>query len=241
MWKLYSLLAAAVMLFGLSGCGTTAKFVYPAQMDNLAQISSSPVTEKSLAVLPFDDYRSDENSAMFGMYLIPLMPFGWGTYDRPDAATMFLSITAYDITPSEDLAKAAAVSFRHSNLFKDVFFTFGGEKNNADFILKGRLKVMRYRGKVFSYGLSIEGPLLWFLGAPAGTSENQLALELILCNKDGKVLWEWSMDKEDWMVQWLYARMGYDCKLFTTIYQDGMNDAVNSLAKKMREQPELFR
>ena len=132
MKKTTSVFVLALTVF-LVGCGTTAKFVYPAKMSSLVQLDSHPILDKKLAVLPFDDYRSDENSNMFLMYLIPLMPFGWGNYERPDAASMFLSIETYDITPSEDLAKATAVSFRHSNLFKDVFFTMGGEKDNADF------------------------------------------------------------------------------------------------------------
>ena len=142
--KKYVVLFTMFALVGLlAGCGSTAKFVYPAQMSSLVQISSSPVSDKTLAILPFDDYRSDDNSCLFPLYLIPLMPFGWGTYDRPDAANMFLSIMAYDVTPSEDLAKAAAVSFRHSNLFKDAFFSFGGDKDNTDFILRGRIKTMK--------------------------------------------------------------------------------------------------
>ena len=240
--KKYVVLFTMFALVGLlAGCGSTAKFVYPAQMSSLVQISSSPVSDMTLAILPFDDYRSDDNSCLFPLYLIPLMPFGWGTYDRPDAANMFLSIMAYDVTPSEDLAKAAAVSFRHSNLFKDAFFSFGGDKDNTDFILRGRIKTMKYHGKMFTYCLSVYGPLLWLFGAPAGISENHLALEFTLTNKAGKVVWDWTIDKEESMLQWIYARMGYDCKLFTSMYQDGMNEAVNSLARKMREQPELFR
>ncbi|MDD2480083.1 MAG: hypothetical protein PHS31_09350 [Victivallaceae bacterium] len=231
----------AVFLLVLTGCGTTAKFVYPAQMSSLVQFDSSHVTNKKLAVLPFDDYRSDDNNCMFPMYLIPLMPFGWGTYERPDAASMFLSLVSYDITPTEDLAKATAVSIRHSNLFKDVFFTMGGEKDNADLVLRGRIKIMKYHGKMFSYGLSVCGPILWIFGAPAGMSENRLTLELTLSDKKGKVLWDWSMDREEWIVQWLYSRMGHDCKIFTNIYQSGMNDALSSLARKMREHPELFK
>lgn len=241
MKKTLPLFCATVSVILLAGCGTTAKFVYPAQMSSLVQIDSSPASSRKLAVLPFDDYRSDENSCMFPLYLLPLMPFGWGTYDRPDAANFYLSIASYDITPSEDLAKAAAVSFRHSNLFKDTFFTMGGEKDNADFVLRGRIKEMKYHGKMFTYGLSVYGPIFWIIGAPAGMSENRLALELTLSDKTGKVVWDWSMEKEDWVIQWIYYRMGYDCKMFTRMYQAGMNDAVNSLAKKMRERPELFK
>ena len=110
----------------LAGCGTTGKFVYPADMSSLVRFDSSPAAGKRVAVLPFDDCRGDENSCMFGMYLIPFMPFGWADYERPDAANMFLSVVSYDTNPAEDLAKATAVSFRRSQLFRDVFFTPGG-------------------------------------------------------------------------------------------------------------------
>ena len=241
MKKMFMMLIALAMLLSIVGCGSTGKFVYPAQMSSLIQVDSKPVLHKSVAILPFDDYRSDENSTMFAMYLIPLVPFGWAEYERPEAANAFLSILAYEITPSEDLAKATAVSLRHSNLFENTFFTLGGEKEKADYILTGKIKEMKYQGKIFSYGLSYYGPLFWFLGAPAGTSENKLALELTLKDKSGKIIWDWAMTKEDWIVQWLYYRMGHDCRMFTYMYQNGMNDAIGSLAQKIKEHPELFR
>ena len=59
--KKYVVLFTMFTLVGLlAGCGSTAKFVYPAQMSSLVQISSSPVSDKTLAILPFDDYRSDD-------------------------------------------------------------------------------------------------------------------------------------------------------------------------------------
>jgi hypothetical protein len=241
MKKIISSLLVCLSILVFTGCGSTGKFVYPAKMSSLIQIDSEPVLNKRVAVLPFDDYRSDENSCWFPLYLIPLMPFSWGDYERPDAASMFLSIVKYDITPSEDLAKATAVSLRHSNIFQDTFFTMGGEKQNADFILTGRIKMLKYKGKMFTYCLSVYGPIFWIFGAPAGMSENRIALELQLKNKQGKVLWDWAIDKEEWIVQWLYARMGHDCKMFAQMYQDGMNDAMNNLAKRIRERPDLFK
>jgi hypothetical protein len=78
-------------------------------------------------------------SGTLWLYLIPLMPFGWMECDRPEAARMFLTIVEFDFTPGEDLAKAAAYSLRRSNLFKDAFFTFGGGKDKADYILTGKI------------------------------------------------------------------------------------------------------
>ena len=237
---IFQTVAVACMLL-LVGCGTTGKFVYPDQMSTLFSAASEPVLEKSVAVIPFDDYRSSENSCLYPLYLIPLMPLSWGDYERPEAASMFLSIVKYDITPSEDLAKATAVSLRHSNIFKDAFFTMGGEKQNADYVLGGRIKMLKYQGKMFTYCLSVYGPIFWILGAPAGTSENRLVLELQLKNKNGKVLWDWAIDKEEWIVQWIYARMGHDCKMFSKMYQEAMNEAMNNLVKRIRERPDLFK
>lgn len=237
---IFQIVAIACMLL-LVGCGTTGKFVYPDQMSTLFTASSEPLTEKSVAVIPFDDYRGSENSCWYPLYLIPLMPLSWGDYERPEAASMFLSIVKYDITPSEDLAKATAVSLRHSNIFKDAFFTMGGEKQNADYVLSGKIKMLKYQGKMFTYCLSVYGPVFWILGAPAGTSENRLVLELQLKNKNGKVLWDWAIDKEEWIVQWIYARMGHDCKMFSKMYQEAMNDAMINLAKRIRERPDLFK
>lgn len=237
---IFQVIVVVCTLF-LVGCGTTGKFVYPDQMSTLFSAASEPVLEKSVAVIPFDDYRSSENNCWYPLYLIPLMPLSWGDYERPEAASMFLSIVKYDITPSEDLAKATAVSLRHSNIFKDAFFTMGGEKQNADYVLSGRIKMLKYKGKMFTYCLSVYGPIFWIFGAPAGTSENRLILELKLKNKQGKTLWDWAVDKEEWIVQWIYARMGHDCKMFSKIYQEAMNDAMNNLAKRIRERPDLFR
>jgi len=232
------IMSAAVTL--LAGCGTTGKFVYPANMSTLFRVGEDKACSKTVAVLPFDDYRSDDNSSWFLMYLLPLCPFGWCDYERPDAASMYPSILTYDMTPTEDLGKATAVSLRQSRIFKDAFFTMGGEKDRADFIFTGQIKEMRYRGKQLSYGLSVFGADLWLIGFPCSTSENVLAVEFQLRNKEGRIVWEYSVERSDWIVQWLYYRMGHDCKAFSQMYQSAMNDALASLCQTMREKRELF-
>ena len=238
MKKIFFFLAFPLLL---SGCGTTAKFVYPANSRELTEISTIPVYNKKIAVMPFDDCRNDENqSGTLFLYLIPLSPFGWIEYQRPDAASMFVSIANYEFTPSEDLAKAAAVSLRRSNLFEDAFFTYGGEKAMADFVLEGRIESTYYKGRIFTYGLSLDGPVLWFIGAPAGTSLNRLTLKLTLRNKMKKIIWEYTFNREDYIIQWLYYRMGYDAKLYPRIMQQCMNEAIQDLAKHLKNNPELL-
>jgi len=229
------------LALAFAGCGTTGKFVYPANMSTLFRVGEDRALDKTVAVLPFDDYRADDNSSWFAMYLLPLCPFGWGDYERPDAAFMFPTIVSYDMTPSEDLGKAAAVSLRQSRIFKDAFFTMGGEKERGDFIFTGRIKELRYRGKMITYGLSVYGPVLWVIGFPAATSEDVMSIEFQLKNKTGHVVWEYSVERSDVLWQWLYYRMGHDCKAFSQMYQQAMNDALSSLCREIREKPELFR
>lgn len=239
MRKLISICACAGALL-LAGCGTTAKFVYPAKMETLVRFSAAPVYEKRVAVVPFDDYRNAENSfAPILLCYIPLVPFGWAEYNRPDAARKFISVESFDFTPSEDLAKAAALSLRRSNLFSDAFFTFGGEKDSADFVLSGSIRSTRYLGHMWTYGLSFYGPYLWLLGLPSGNSENALSLELTLKRKN-RIVWEYSFDRSRKIWQWLYYRLGHDVLGYSELMQEAMNEALVDLAKCLRENPSLL-
>lgn len=239
--KTLSLMVILGMIVGVTGCGTTGKFVYPANMTTLYKSGADTVIQKKVAVVPFDDYRSDDNTNCFPAYLVPLFPFGWADYERPDAAATFASITRYDVTPAEDLAKATATSLRHSGLFSDAFFTMGGEKERADFVISGRIKIMRHNGKILTYGLSFYGPLLWYVGAPVAKCDNVLAVELEMRNKDGKIIWECTIDRQNAVWIWLYRGMGWDCKAFASMYQDAMNAALINLSTQINSNPELFK
>lgn len=222
--------------FFLTACGTTGKFVYPTNDASLVKITDSPAAHKKVAVAPFDDMRGDSNQAgTYFLYLIPLSPGGYGTYERPDAARMFNTIAAFEFTPAEDLAKAAAYSLRKSNLFADAFFTYGGEKDKADFLLKGRIYSTTYNGFMITYGLSIEGPLLWLFGLPAGNSHNELDLELTLTDaQTGRSVWSKRSKLETSVVQGLYYNFGHDVRGYSKLMQDIMNDSINDIHKKIR-------
>lgn len=239
--KLNAIIACSAVAV-LAGCGTTGKFVYPAKMSTMFKSEGGVGYDKVVAVMPFDDYRSDENSsAGYWLYMLPLCPWGRMEYDRPDAANFFVSIEKYDATPSEDLAKATATSIRQSRMFKDAYFTMGGDKDRADYVISGRIKEMKYTGKVYSYGLSVLGPALWYVGAPAGNSECTISYELEMRNRDGKIVWEYAFKRSADIMQWLYYRYGHDCKEFPSIYQTSMNEALANLASKMNSQPDAFK
>ena len=233
------MLAAALA----SGCASSAKFVYPDKMSSLATCYAPVASSgRKVAVLPFEDFRSDENqTAAMSLYYLPLSPFGYIECERPETGSRFVSIDSFNFTPSEDLAKAAALSLSRSGLFADAFFTFGGEKGSADLILDGKIESTYFKGRLFSYGVSIYSCYLWVLGAPCGTSLNRLSLHLSLKSaKSGKVLWEGSFEKEDYIVQWIYARRGQDAKLYASLMREGMNEALKNLTDALRANPALL-
>ncbi len=221
----------------LSGCGTTAKYIYPAQGQRLINFPDGPAYQKRIAVTPFKDMRGDQNeSSTYFLYLIPLMPFGYVNYERPEAARLFNTIGEFDFDAAEDLAKAAALSLRESNLFKDAFFTFGGDKDRADLLFEGEIISTTYRGTIWSYGLSAQAPILWLLGLPSGTSRNDLALKMQV--KDiatGKPVWEKTYEKEHKITQWIYYRLGHDVRGYAYMTQDIMNDAVGDLNRTLQQ------
>jgi len=214
-----------------SGCGTTAKFVYPANDATLVRFSDGPIFNKKVAVTPFEDRRGSRNtSGTYFLYMIPLSPGGFCTYQRPDAARMFNSIVQFEFSPSEDLAKAAALSLRNSQLFSDAFFTFGGDKERADFVLEGELTDATYHGTLITYGLSVYGPLLWFFGLPCGTSSNDLTIGMSLKEvSSGKVVWSRRFTETDRVVQGLYYNMGHDVIAYSTMTQNMLNQAVKDI------------
>lgn len=225
-----------IALLCCAGCGATAKFVYPAKGQDLTRYPGGPLHQQKVAVTPFEEMRGDTNQAgTYALYAIPLMPFGWLKYERPDAARMFNTIRDFDFDPSEDLAKAAAYSLRKSNLFADAFFTFGGDKDKADLLFEGEVISTEYRGSVWSYGLSVFGPILWFVGFPAGRSHNDLTLHLWLTDlTTQKRLWEKSYDKTNAVVQGLYYRWGHDVRYYSPLMQEIMDDAVADIQRTLR-------
>ncbi|MFH2205066.1 MAG: hypothetical protein ABIJ96_18305 [Elusimicrobiota bacterium] len=218
-----------------AGCGTTAKFVYPNKVSNLVRLSDKPTHNLVVAVMPFEEGRSDINQ--MGTYFfsfVPLMPYGWMTYERPDAARFFNTVREFQFDVSEDLAKAAATSIRRSGLFKDVFFTFGGEKDRADLILTGTVISTKWNGKVITYGLSIAGPYLWLLGLPAGLSTSDFIVKLELKNvKTGDLIWEFAHTDSFRVWQGFYYNWGHDVKGYSSLMERAMNAALKDMQKEL--------
>ena len=153
------------------------------------KITRQPLINKSVAVPDFSDSRINDNSNHIAFGLIPLIPFGWLNLQTPEGGQQHISSGLWLFRPPEDFAKATASELENSGLFKEVFYT--SRKSDADLTLQGAIKSTQYTGKIFFYGLSIPGDLLWFIGFPQGYSDNALEIHLTLVdNHTGATLWE---------------------------------------------------
>ncbi len=192
----FAILSATLLL---SGCATQKQWQY--QSEKEAQVR--PVVDRSVAIPPFTDERQSENRNMIGMYLLPIVPFGWQELNTPEGFQGHITSAAWMWKPNEDLAKAAAEEVGKSRLFRDVFFT--NRASDGDLVLEGTIKSTKYNGKIFSYGLSAYGPMLWFIGLPAGNFNNELVLNFRLKEKGNPVtLWEKDYKQSYSNVAWLY-------------------------------------
>ena len=225
-----ALLAA---ILGLSACSTPASWIYPNDPDSLYR-SAEKRSDLVIAVLPFREARPVENQRVtLLMYLIPLSPYGWISFERPDYAVTFNTVLGYEFHPAEDFARAVTKSFDTSALFRRVYFTLDGEIAEADYILRGTTRRAAYVGRTWSYGLSAFGPLLWFFGLPAGTSANIVDLELELIDRNDEVVWYFRSDDHHQIKQGLYYNWGKDVLHFATVTENVLNAALRDLERRL--------
>jgi hypothetical protein len=228
-------LTALFLFFLTTACNTQAQWTYPMEPSDLYR-SDGASSQLTVAVLPFKDERPVRNrGATTWLYVIPGMPFGWMTYERPEAARTFNSLAEYRFQLDEDLGKAATRSFEESKLFRRAYFTLGGELSEADLVLRGTARRTRYYGRVISYCLSFYGPALWYFGLPAGTSTNDVELVLSLQDKANRELWSYHFNDSASITQGLYYNFGNDAMNFSVLTQEAMNAALRDLAPRLTE------
>jgi len=156
-----------------SGCATQKSWVYkPSRYTPPAIVSTN-----TLVVLPFEDHRSDINNNKIMLYMIPFFPCGWCDMNSPEGIQMHVTSGMWmNYKPTDDFASALASEINSASIFKEAYL--GNRKTDADYYVNGTILSTRYKGKIYSYGFSVYGPLLWFFGLPAGSFSNELSVEL---------------------------------------------------------------
>ncbi len=218
------LVAAAAQL---AGC--MARWTYPPDPKGLFRATGAK-SDLVIAVVPFREVRPEENSkGTFFLYLIPLMPFGWITYERPEMEEFFPTIGAWRFVVGEDLGSATAQSLEQSEMFKRVFLTRRRETQGADYVMQGTANHTLYEAKIYSYGLSAFGPLLWLFGAPAGSSQDTLDVTFSLTDRTNAPVWSYTFTGSQSVIQGIYYNFGTDVEYFPALMQAAMNAALKNL------------
>jgi hypothetical protein len=233
MSKALTAAAAYLVVAVLSGCGSQAAWIYEPgeRVSTLAQ----PIDGK-VAVLALRDARQTENSNGRWIALIPFVPFGSASYDRPDAASSFLAHASYNARPSEDYAKAIVEELKVNMLFKDAFLTYRQDEPGVDWILTGEIKRTDYKGTMYTYCLSFYGSLFWLLGIPAGSAKNTLAVSLELKRvTDGHVLWRHDIEGSYGKVIGLYYNYSSELEGFPKILRAGLQSGIKELDQHIQK------
>jgi hypothetical protein len=180
------------------------------------------VLDRSVAVLPALDQRDDDNSDSAALYLVPLMPWGWQDFSRPETANRHMTSTMWQFRPDEDIAKAVAAELQGSGLFREAFFTM--RPSEGELTMTVTVKRLAYDGKLISYGLSVFGPILWWI-LPAGTANNEMQLAFELKDRaSGNTLWSGAGQRSyESGPFWIYSMPSdfeYDNLLKSIVLQD---------------------
>lgn len=194
------MLIIIVVGFFCSGCSSQRVWTYKAE----SYVKTEPLVNKTVAVIPLADRRENINKNRGGLGMIPLVPYGWMDMYTPEGAQAHVTSGIWLFKPNEDLAKAIAEEIHNSGIFKEVFFT--NRATEGELVLRGEIKSTYYKGKMYTYGLSVMGVYLWFIGLPAASAQNDLEISLQLEDSaTGKILWADTYKKSQSVTSWIYV------------------------------------
>ena len=192
-------------LLTVSACSNPKGWVY--RSNNYESLTApTRLQNSSIAVLPFSDKRSNDNSNNYMLYLVPLMPFGYQNLGSPESVQIHANSGLWlNFNPKEDFAKAMAEELNSAKIFRESFFS--NSTKDSDYYVSGEVISTDYNAKLFSYGLSVYGPILWFVGLPATHVANDLEIKINLIEtKSKKVIFTKNYKADHYSkVGWVYS------------------------------------
>lgn len=228
--------AFSLLLILTLGCASAGAWKY---QPVARPYGTQPIASWRVAVLPFEDRRPEGNSNKILLYLIPINPIGPFEYNQIEGGSGFLTHASYQVRPPEDLAKALVSELNSANLFSEVFYTERQHEPGVDYFLQGYVDEFRYEGKIISYGLSVYGPLLWFLGLPSGHTKNSLSVGLELRRAaDGEVVWRSQPRRaERTLTSGLYYNWGKEFDGYPIMMQGSATTWIDGLSSFIKANP----
>ena len=240
-------LALAALL--ASSCAGTAQFEYAAAPGAIPRYSPLPGAE-AITVLPFLDQRSlrilqadnatpvpaSPRDGSFALGWIPLLPCAWVNIAAPEAeeAGQLATLNRYWCEFPRELALAATDSLRQSRLFPEVRYADTADQAKTQWLFQGVITNTDYRGERLTYGLTyLAAPALWLIGFPDAISHNRLDVTFhIIDRATRKPIWTFQYHGTDFLVHWLYARVGEDASLYPRLMKLAMSAAAYDLNLK---------
>ena len=245
----FHLLLLAFLVGITSGCTGVARFDYTDAQGTMSVFQEQGAGTKTITVLPFLDQRGTKyfdagqagqaaahpsgDHGSFFLGFLPLIPAGFVEKEEPENSDTFVSIGRFHFDVCRDLADASMHSLKASNLFKRVDRADRRDQIRSDYIWRGIVTNTYYSGSIYSYGVTyFAAPVLWLLGAPFGTSSNELWIKFELINSaTGKVVWNYDYRGSDYINHWIYARFGKDTGMYAQLMKQAMNGALFDLSK----------
>ena len=224
------LLAIAALVL-VASCSNTKGWIYkPNDYKQDNQYQSNIFKSKSVAVLPFSDKRSNDNSDALMLYALPLSPLGYQNLSSPETTARHVNSGLWvNFNPKEDFAKGLVEELGKSEIFAETFFA--NSIKDSQYYINGEIISMEYKGKMFSYGLSIYGPLLWYFGLPASHISNDLEIKLSLMDsKLKKEIFSKTYKADQYKkLGWIYNLPNdfYYPEMLRIVYQQFVNDVKN--------------
>ncbi|MFO1476413.1 MAG: hypothetical protein U1F98_07165 [Verrucomicrobiota bacterium] len=220
----------------LASCSTSVgKWTYPS--GRYATSISTNGSKASVVVTPLIDLRGARNTTYMAWYYVPLFPFGWNLFDRPEATVQGPDTTEYTADPCKDLSRSLVTELYREKLVEHATYTGDyREIPTATHLLRGTLRSF-YEGETrWSYGLSIYSQGLWALGLPMGTSDNGFYADLELVSlRDGRVLWEDRIFDYDHHIEgWYYGPEWYR---FSWMWERRLREKLGGLAEALGARP----
>lgn len=225
---------AAVLLLQVAGCATT--FVYKPGKPVSDDLAATPLPLK-VAVRSFEDLRGNKVVDRFLLALVPLVPYGTKTYDRPEGTG---ALPFFSFNPAEDFPQAVVSELRQNRFFQDVVYDGGAAESDVDLIVSGSVTTTRFVRKNLTYGLSFVGMLpemqllMGLAGLPSDICEYSVSFALEMRRaSDDVIVWSHAVEGSGRMfVGAYYGYSGYE--KFADLVGEGLHTAMESLANEIR-------
>lgn len=215
----------------LSSCTTSKPLTWSYETNDYR--SQEQLSNKNVSVIPFQDSRVGNNEGSIYTGYIPVVPFGWQTQNKPEAAKNHYYTTDWKFDPSKDFAKALETELTKANIFNKATYK-ESKPEESDLILTGEIIQTKYKSKMFTYGASVLSGFLWYVGAPSNSWRNELELKIICKDpKTGQVVFEKKYYRDYRSVKWIYTTGGSDFEfdyLLKQVYEEFIQDLKNSRA-----------